>query len=165
MGPRKPVGDPVPPFSGAGNARLWVGVSSGDMVTVTSLSRHTLPLPQRQMPVPPKCPKTGVEPLTLGTAARWSPGAPPLLGFQNADWPASQPIPHHAPWESSSAQRAVPGFHLGMGEMSDSWAWVLRIYTIFPPRRSEGSRVVTFSYLSIHRNLSLSASLWEETIT
>lgn len=53
------------------------------------------------LPVPPRCPKTGLEPLTLGAAARWSPGAPPPLGFQGADWPAGQPVPHHAPWESS----------------------------------------------------------------
>lgn len=165
MSLRKPVGDPVPSFSGAGNVRLWVGVSSGDRVTVTLISRHALPLPLRQTPFPPKCPKTGLEPLTLGKAARWSPGAPPLLNFHNADWPGGQPIPHHAPWESSSALRILPGFHLGMGEMSDAWAWGLRIYTILPPRRSEGSRVVTCSYLSIHRNLSLSASLWEEKIT
>lgn len=52
-------------------------------------------------PVPPGSPTTG--PLSLGGTARWSPRAPPPLGFQGVDWLAGQPIPHHAPWESSSA--------------------------------------------------------------
>lgn len=49
--------------------------------------------------------------------------------------------------------------------MSAAWAWGPRTYTIPPPLQSEGARVATFLYLSVHRNLSLSASLWRETIT
>lgn len=114
------------------------------------------------LPVPPRCPKTGLEPLTLGEAARWSPGVPPPLGFQNANWLAGQPIPHHAPWESSEALRYHLGYRLGTGEMSAAWAWGLRTYTSPPPRQSQGARVVTFPYLYVHRNLSLSASLGRE---
>lgn len=144
------------------------GVSSGEMVTVTLFSRHTDTLSHSLssgFPVPPRCPKTGLEPLTLGEAARWSPGVPPPLGFQNANWLTGQPVPHHAPWESSEALRYHLGYHLGMGEMSAAWAWGLRTYTSPPPPQSQGARVVTFPYLYVHRNLSLSASLWGEKIT
>lgn len=83
-----------------GRGCLCAGVSSGDMVTITPFSRHTQTPPNSTCSghaVPPECPKTGLEPLTLEEPARWSPGTPPPLGFQDADWPASQPIPHHAP--------------------------------------------------------------------
>lgn len=81
---------------------LWAGVSLGNM-TVILFSKHigTLPLPALQTPVPPGCPWTGLEPLSLGGAARWSSRAPPPLVFQGVDWLPVQPIPHHAPWESS----------------------------------------------------------------
>ncbi|EAW57353.1 hCG1995645 [Homo sapiens] len=101
---RGPCGDLVPGLSGEGGVCLCAGVSWRDTVAVTLFSRHTQTHSHSlcsSCPVPPVCPKTGLEPRTEGQPARWSPGAPPPLGSQDSDWSASQPFPHHAPRESS----------------------------------------------------------------
>lgn len=163
-----PIGDPVPSLSGAGNVCFWAVVSSGDTVPSpsspgTQTHSHAL---CSGLQVPPRCPKTGLEPLTLEKAARWSSGAPPPLGFQNADWPAGQPIPHHAPWESS---RSVPSSsRISFGDGGDERCLDLGAQDLHhsPSATVSGSSGRHFSLLvSVHSNLSLSASLWGETIT
>lgn len=103
MGPRGPVGDPIPLLKGTEDVcfvdRGFFG-RYGDRHRLQA-HRHPPTSLRYGRPVPPGCPRTGLEPLSLGGAARWSPRAPPPLDFQGVDWLASQPIPHHAPWESS----------------------------------------------------------------
>lgn len=96
----------APRLSEAGGVCLCAGGFSGDLVAVTFVPRHTEKLFYSFCsghPVHPVCLKTKLEPLAGGEPGRWSPEAPPPLSSQGADWPASQPVPHHAPRESSSA--------------------------------------------------------------
>lgn len=168
MGPQGPCGNLVSGLSEAGSVCLYAGVSSGDMVAYAFFFSH-IRTEARSLcagcPVPPVCPKISLLPLTRGDPARWSPGAPPPLGSQDADWPASQPFPHHAPLRVVKPSELFQDSVCGWGETRPARAWGLRSYTIRPLRQSEGARVVTFCYLSVRPNLSLAILTGGETVT
>lgn len=127
------------------------------------------------LPAPPGCPSAGSPDRTRkasrrGAPARLSPGAPPPLRSEAADWPAGRPVPHHAPRESSSPAAAVPGFRVRAGaggrrEMIAPWAWGLGSRTGPPPPQSEGARSSLFSISPCTLTCHSSVSPWGETVT